>query len=79
MISSEQLLAEMDQQVHLAKQATSEQTRREAVAAVRALCNVLLRDDKPLPVETQASPSIATWSEQPIQEADANGESLFDF
>ncbi|EGQ26599.1 hypothetical protein HMPREF9372_1402 [Sporosarcina newyorkensis 2681] len=92
MISSDQLLKEMEQQVRLAKQAENEQTRREAVYAVRALCNVLLSDNAPA-VSTPAmaihaasfggAPStpkmISTLQEQPLREEDANGESLFDF
>lgn len=94
MISSEQLLLEMERQVSLAKQAANEQERREAVSAVRSLCNVLLNDTAKPPlspafpnVQQLASPSTAalqaqpvvSLNEQPLQEEDANGESLFDF
>ncbi|MBY0221191.1 YwdI family protein [Mammaliicoccus sciuri] len=90
MISSDQLLKEMEQQVRLAKHAANEQTRREAVYAVRALCNVLLSDNASaintpsIPVASfDSAPSttkmISTLQEQPLREEDANGESLFDF
>ncbi|MDV6379434.1 YwdI family protein [Sporosarcina sp. GW1-11] len=84
MISSEQVLAEIEQQVHVAKQASTEQTRREAISAVRSLCNVVLNDhapSQPVPVvhSSVQAPTPVTFGEQPLQEADANGESLFDF
>lgn len=94
MISPEQLLLEMERQVSLAKQAANEQERREAVSAVRSLCNVLLNDSAKPPLSSgypkvqqlasanpapiQAQP-VVSLNEQPLQEEDANGESLFDF
>lgn len=83
MISSDQLLKEIEQQVALAKQAPNEQTKREAVAAVRALCNVMLSDSPTFtpsaPKAIQLQQPVTSLNEQPLQEADANGESLFDF
>ncbi|WP_153720794.1 YwdI family protein [Sporosarcina cascadiensis] len=82
MISSDQLLKEIERQIALAKQAQSEQVKREAVSAVRALCNVMLSDSPaaimPSAPQTIQQP-VASLNEQPLQEADANGESLFDF
>ncbi|AXI01062.1 hypothetical protein DV702_15855 [Sporosarcina sp. PTS2304] len=86
MISSDQVLLEIEQQLHHAKQTRNEQSRREAIAAVRSLCNVLLSEEapsQPVPIQLsspQASaPTPMTFGERPLQEADANGESLFDF
>ncbi|WP_153730315.1 YwdI family protein [Sporosarcina obsidiansis] len=92
MISSEQLLVEIEQQVRLARHAANEQTRREAVSAVRALCNVMLSNSatetgkltfqhKPnnLPQHASIGKPVTSLQEQPMREEDANGESLFDF
>ncbi|GKV67381.1 DUF5327 family protein [Sporosarcina sp. NCCP-2331] len=84
MISSDQLLKEIERQIALAKQAQSEQVKREAVSAVRALCNVMLSDSPAAimpsaPQTIQLQQPAASLNEQPLQEADANGESLFDF
>ncbi|WP_158232218.1 YwdI family protein [Sporosarcina sp. P20a] len=87
MITAAQLLGEIEQQVRLAKQTQDEAARREAIYAVRTLCNVMLNDERPsttsIPQAMQMSSVHATpitsLNEQPLQEADANGESLFDF
>ena len=93
MITSDSLLGEIEQQVRLARQTANEQTRREAVYAVRALCNVLLSDSTPTAnkpaiqhmasiegrLASSTAKPISTLQEQPLHEEDANGESLFDF
>ncbi|PIC98046.1 YwdI family protein [Sporosarcina sp. P29] len=87
MITVTQLLSEIEQQVRLAKQTQDEAAQREAIYAVRTLCNVMLNDEIPstpsIPQAMQMSSVHATpitsLNEQPLQEADANGESLFDF
>ena len=42
MISSEQILIQIEKQVHKAKIETNEQSTREALVAIRALCDVVL-------------------------------------
>lgn len=87
MITVTQLLSEIEQQVRLAKQTQDEAAQREAIYAVRTLCNVMLNDERPstpsIPQAMQMSSVHATpitsLNEQSLQEADANGESLFDF
>lgn len=82
MISSEQILNQIDKQLQQAKTAGNEQSKREALAAIRALCDLAL-DSVPSPsyapiVQEVSAPILST---QPIalKENDANGESLFDF
>lgn len=84
MISSDQLLNEIEKQLALAKQAPNEQGKREAISAVRALCNVMLNDSSAAiapsaPRAIQLQQPVTSLGEKPLQEADANGESLFDF
>ncbi len=87
MITAQQLLGEIEQQVRLAKQAQDESTQREAIYAVRTLCNLMLADERPsapsIPQPVQLSSvhaaPVTSLNEQPLREADANGESLFDF
>lgn len=58
---------------------------RESVAAIRALCNLLLDDEdragsKPPRAMPLASPAPQiSLSEKKMQEEDANGDSLFEF
>lgn len=87
MITTEQLLAEIERQVEVARKATNEQSRREALTAVRSLCNVVLNDESAAPVQREEAMPIArpvsqyqpSMQEQPLVESGANGESLFDF
>ncbi|ARD48731.1 YwdI family protein [Sporosarcina sp. P33] len=86
MITAEQLLGEIEQQVHLAKQAQDDTSRREAIYAVRTLCNLMLNDapaaklvSQPAQVRSVQTALVTSLNEQPLREADANGESLFDF
>lgn len=77
MISNEQILNQIEKQIHKAKMETNGQATREAFAAIRALCDVVL-DSTTSVSPIQSAPVI---SAQPItlKENDANGESLFDF
>ncbi|WP_144512065.1 YwdI family protein [Bacillus sp. FJAT-22090] len=81
MISSEQILTQIDKQLQQAKMAGNDQSKREALAAIRALCDVIL--DSAAPSQTPIVKELSTpvLSTQPIalKENDANGESLFDF
>ena len=88
MITAAQLLGEIEQQVRLAKQTQDEAAQREAIYAVRTLCNLMLNDERPStaqsipqPVQLSSVQSVPVTSlnEQPLREADANVESLFDF
>ncbi len=87
MITAQQLLGEIEQQVRLAKQAGDEAAQREAIYAVRTLCNLMLNDDKssapsipqPMQLSSVHATPVTSLNEQPLREADANGESLFDF
>lgn len=84
MISNEQLLMQIDKQLQQAKITGNEQTKREALAAIRALCDLALETGtSPFSQATsvvQAVP-MAPTIQQPValKEEDANGESLFDF
>lgn len=84
MISNEHIFMQIDKQLQQAKLTGNEQTKREALAAIRALCDVAL-ESVPSP-SPQVSPvvqavSVAPSIQQPValKEDDANGESLFDF
>lgn len=88
MITVAQLLGEIEQQVQVAKQTRDEAAQREAIYAVRTLCNLMLDDERPaaapsFPQAVQLSSvhaaPVTSLNEQPLREADANGESLFDF
>lgn len=88
MITAAQLLGEIEQQVCLAKQTHDEATQREAIYAVRTLCNLMLNEERPSAAQSIPQPvqlssvhaaPVTSLNEQPLREADANGESLFDF
>lgn len=81
MISSEHILIQIDKQLQQAKTTGNEQSKREALAAIRALCDVAL-DSKLVPAATIVKDVPApVLPAQPtaVKEDDANGESLFDF
>lgn len=87
LISYQRILAEMEKQLTTAKHSHDEQSVREALSAIRALCEVALdpieiNNDfrkntltEPKPLE-HSSPSLDT---DKLKEDDANGESIFDF
>ncbi|MFJ8065997.1 YwdI family protein [Psychrobacillus sp. NPDC096426] len=84
MISNEHIFMQIDKQLVLAKTTGNENTKREALAAIRALCDLALES---VPSSSPQAPSvvqtvpIAPTIQQPValKEDDANGESLFDF
>ena len=88
MISYETIVKQIEKHAIQAKQTRDEQQIREQLSAIRALCNVVLDEGKPL----VAAPSVhniqttsmmisqpLVTSSQKLEEEDANGESLFDF
>lgn len=89
MISYDAIIVELQKQAQQAQQAPSAQQKREALAAIRALCDVALQNGE-LPTTPTATPSFVP-KQQPVQtpptittenklhEPDANGDSLFDF
>lgn len=92
MISYETIVQQIEKHAIQAKQTRDEQQIREHLSAIRALCEVVLDDGKPvakLPLATPSVHNIQTTSmmisqplvasSQKIEEEDANGESLFDF
>ena len=95
MISNHTVLSEIEKYVAQAKEATSELKQREQFAAIRALCDIALVNEGHAPHEsqtpsvsrqlTQAITPVQTTMPartiptQKLQEADANGDSLFDF
>ena len=84
MISNRQILIQIEKQLQEAKTATGEQTIRESLAAIKALCDVALsvpQTESPVIHQTpiMAKPSVLTAPSTPLKEDDANGESLFDF
>lgn len=93
MISYEQLLKEMKRQVDVAQATNDERVVREAVTAVKALCEVMLGDrqttQQPVqsqrqvvqrtPVTANEVQSIPSTTSKPLVEEDANGDSLFEF
>lgn len=90
MISYEAVLAQMEQLVQSAKNTSNEQHMREQLAAVKALCEVVLgQADKPqrmapavqaVPIQkSQYMPIQQTASSDRLNEPDANGDSIFEF
>ncbi|WP_332651363.1 YwdI family protein [Lysinibacillus sp. 54212] len=88
MISYNTVLSSMDALVQGAKLAGDEQQLRESLAAIRALCNVVLQNgEQPTnntrQVQQQTQSTIQnspdSLSSNKMQEQDANGDSIFDF
>ncbi|MFJ7825601.1 YwdI family protein [Psychrobacillus sp. NPDC096623] len=82
MISNDQLLMQIDKQLQQAKVTRNAQTKREALAAIRALCDLALESvPSPFPQDTSVAIPVAPTIQQTValKEEDANGESLFDF
>lgn len=87
MISTEQLLEEMQRQLNYAKTADEDQAVREALTAIRALCQVVLvsNDKKEEPIITPRTmaishqPRISSLDSRTLEEEGANGGSIFDF
>lgn len=82
MISNEHIIMQIDKQLQQAKVTGNEQTKREALSAIRALCDLALESvaSSQAPAVVQAV-SVAPTIQQPValKEDNANGESLFDF
>ena len=86
MISYDRIISEMERQLSVAKRANDERAMREALSAVRSLCEVALgedgkRDEKIVPKKLIAAEvqSISSLEGKPLEEEDANGGSLFEF
>lgn len=87
MISYERIVAEMERQLSVAKQARDESAIREALSAIRSLCEVTLSSEvktdqrvvpKMLSVQGETQ-SLSPLEGTLLEEEDANGGSLFDF
>lgn len=86
MISTERIIEEMQRQLNYAKNADDEQAVREALTAIRALCQVVLVSEKkeepiitPRTMQITHKPRISSLESRPLEEEDANGGSIFDF
>lgn len=88
MIPYDRIIAEMERQLGTARQAGDVRAMREALTAVKSLCEVALggeveREEKIVPKKilatSQPVQSISSLEGQPLVEKDANGGSIFDF
>lgn len=85
MIPLSRVVTEIEKYVTIAKGKGDDQSIRESLLAIRALCDVVLSErpdiNPPLPMQiaqpTSAAQSISVGER--IKEEDANGDSLFDF
>jgi hypothetical protein len=86
-ISYDRIISEMERQLSVAKRANDERAMREALSAIRSLCEVALggnsvrQEEKIIPQMLKAPDvqSISSLEGKPLVEEDANGGSLFDF
>ncbi|MFS0690829.1 YwdI family protein [Sporosarcina sp. 179-K 8C2 HS] len=87
MITTDRIIEEMQRQLNYAKTAEDDQAVREALTAIRALCQVVLasNDKKDEPIITPRTmaishkPQISSLEGRHLEEDDANGGSIFDF
>ena len=86
MISYNQVLLEMERQLTAAKKTEDEREMREALAAIRSLCEVALggkprSDEKIIPkmLTSHTVQPITSLEAKPMEEEGANGGSIFDF
>lgn len=87
MIPTERIIEEMERQLKYAKAADDEAAVREALTAVRALCQIVLvgneqKDEPVITPRTMANshkPLLSSLEGRPLEEEDANGGSIFDF
>lgn len=92
MISYETIVKQIEKHAIQAKGTRDEQQIREQLAAIRALCEVVLEDGQPVAKSSVAASSVhniqspsmmisqpLVASSQKLEEEEANGESLFDF
>jgi len=86
LISYNQVFNEMERQLQAARRTADKSEIREALSAIRSLCEValgegLMKEEKTFPklltsTEVQA---LSPLEGKPLQEKDANGGSIFDF
>ncbi|MBT2570854.1 YwdI family protein [Planococcus sp. ISL-110] len=86
-IDTMRILTEIDKHTTRARSGDPAKVR-DSVAAIRALCDLLLEDDQPA-IDKQAPRAMPLASPQPqtqpvtavnkLKEEDANGDSLFEF
>ncbi len=86
MISYNQVFLEMERQLTAAKKTEDEREMREALAAIRSLCEVALggkprNDEKIIPkmLTSHVVQPITSLEAKPMEEEGANGGSIFDF
>ncbi len=86
MISYDQLFSEMSRQLSAAQRSADPHKMREALAAIRSLCEVGLGQEVETPpqkVPQMIAPpkmqSLTSLESRPLQEEGANGDSIFDF
>lgn len=86
MISYNQVFLEMERQLTAARKTKDEREMREALAAIRSLCEVALggksrNDDNVIPKmhTPQTVQPIQSLESKPMIEEGANGGSIFDF
>ncbi|QUG40436.1 YwdI family protein [Psychrobacillus sp. INOP01] len=83
MISNEQLLMQIDKHLKHARNNGNEQSVRESLVAIKALCDVGLEvqipSQAPIARSGQTTSTILPTQPLALKEEDANGESLFDF
>ena len=86
MISYDRILNEMERQLQAARKTADQGEMREALSAIRSLCEVALSQG--VENKTMVIPKMLTTDEvqpvsslegKPLEEEDANGGSLFDF
>ncbi|TWT03473.1 YwdI family protein [Planomicrobium sp. CPCC 101079] len=85
-VAPERILSEIEKYASRAR-TENPAKMRESVAAIRALCNLILdedgnaQDQKPraMPLASPASKPQIMLGENKLKEEDANGDSLFDF
>lgn len=86
MISYDRVFVEMERQLNAARKTGDEREMREALTAIRSLCEVALggesaKVEKVMPkiLETPQVQSLTSLEAEPMKEEGANGDSLFDF
>ena len=90
MITYETIVKQIEKLTAEAAHAATEQQAREKLAAIRALCDVVLDEKisspKPASINSMSTTISSPVYTQPVaipaqklEEEDANGESLFDF
>ena len=86
MISYDRVFVEMERQLNAARKTADEREMREALTAIRSLCEVALGGEStkveqvmPKMLETPQVQSLTSLEAKPMIEEGANGGSLFDF